>query len=97
MEHCIAPVEDIVVATAPKLRQQVELAIASGASLLRLDLRQVEFVDSVGLSVIIGASMSMQRAGGVLEVFNARPDVRDLFHTMRLDDHFAVLPLPGAP
>ncbi len=46
---------EIDVASAPELRDCLHQIIAAGSRQLVLDLRQVHFMDSVGLGVLVGA------------------------------------------
>ncbi|WP_158407308.1 STAS domain-containing protein [Megalodesulfovibrio gigas] len=94
MTHRLVMTENIVAATVSALRQAAEQAMDSGATRLQLDLARVQDLDSVGLSVLIGISMSLQRAGGALELYNVRDEVFDIIHSMRLDKHFQVHRFP---
>ena len=46
---------ELDLASAPALETELETAAASGASVLVLDLRELQFMDSTGLSVIVKA------------------------------------------
>lgn len=90
MHQRIVLTENVVAATMPALRQVLSQALESGAASLTLDMDQVQELDSVGLSLLIGTSMALQHAGGRLEVRNVRDDVFNILHSMRLDRHFLV-------
>ena len=49
------------------------------------DLSEVEFSNTVGLQVIVGAYLKLIRRGGAVFVFGLRPRVRHLFDVVRLD------------
>ncbi|MDQ0791644.1 STAS domain-containing protein [Streptomyces sp. B1I3] len=61
-------VGDVDVQTAPTLRSGVLEIIQQGHPRLALDLAQVGFCDSAGLSVIIGIWHAAQAAGGSLSL-----------------------------
>ena len=46
--------------TSPELEDRLDRVWASGAELLILDLRQIEFMDSTGLRVLLGAHQRAQ-------------------------------------
>jgi anti-anti-sigma factor len=49
--------------TSPQLEQRLDRAWAAGAELVILDLRQIEFMDSTGLRVLLGAHQRAQETG----------------------------------
>jgi anti-sigma B factor antagonist len=55
MATVIAPEGELDVATAPRLREQLSEAIDAGADRLVVDLREVTFIDSVALAVLLQA------------------------------------------
>lgn len=81
----IAPHGDLDLATAPALREELVTASAEGASLVVLDLEHVEFLDSVGLSVIIGGHKRLQHQGGQLHLAGPRSLVRRVLGLTRVD------------
>ena len=72
----LAPLGDLDLATAPQLRQDLVDAGAAGTTLVVLDLRKVEFLDSVALSVIIGGHQRLKHAGGRLHLASPRSLVK---------------------
>ena len=54
--------------SAPRLRDVVTQAVASGKSRLVVDLAGVEFMDSSGLGALIGALKTTRQAGGDLRI-----------------------------
>ena|SRR6476469_764956 len=57
---------EIDMQTAPQLERVLDDVIAKGALLVTLDLEQVEFLDSSGLRVILGASNKLSEQEGQL-------------------------------
>jgi anti-sigma B factor antagonist len=49
--------------TSPELEERLERAWSSDAELVILDLRQIEFMDSTGLRVLLGAHQRAQESG----------------------------------
>jgi anti-anti-sigma factor len=49
--------------TSPELEQRLDRAWGAGAELVILDLRQIEFMDSTGLRVLLGAHQRAQETG----------------------------------
>ena len=82
----VAVTGELELATAPRLRQQVVGLIGSGRSNVVIDLTGVDFIDSVGLGVVVGALKRCRTHGGDLMVAGAVPRVRALFEITRLDE-----------
>jgi anti-sigma B factor antagonist len=49
--------------TSPELEERLARVFSSGAELVILDLRQIEFMDSTGLRVLLGAHQRAQESG----------------------------------
>ena len=88
----VAVTGELELATAPRLRQQVVGLIGSGRSNVVIDLTGVDFIDSVGLGVIVGALKRARTHGGDLVVAGAVPRVRSLFEITRLDEIIGLYP-----
>lgn len=73
-------------ATAPTLDEALRRAAVEGASeRLVLDFRNLTFVDSAGLSVLVAAHKRLQREGAELVVSSPSAAVRRLFDIAGLD------------
>jgi anti-sigma B factor antagonist len=81
----LAPTGDLDLATAPALRQELVLATREGSTLVVLDLEGVEFMDSVGVSVIVGGHKRLCHEGGRLHLAAPRNVVRKVLGLTRLD------------
>ena len=66
---------EIDMQTASQLERVLDDVIAKGALLVTLDLEQVEFLDSSGLRVILGASNKLSEQEGQLLLEGASPAV----------------------
>jgi len=75
---------EIDIATAARLRERLFELAASGRPLVA-DLDQVRFIDSAGLSALVGAANRAAAHGGSLHVVCARPRIRQLFRLTGLD------------
>ena len=71
-------------ASAAGLRERL-FTLASAGRPLVADLDQVSFIDSAGLSALVGAAKRAAAHGGSLHVVCARPRVRQLFRLTGLD------------
>ena len=81
----VSPFGDIDLATAPQLRQDLVDASASGSTLVVLDLERVEFLDSVGISVIVGGHKRLRHEGRRLHLAAPQAIVRRVLGLTRLD------------
>ena len=96
----LALVGELDLASAPKVRQAVVQALgtptagAAGRAPagLVVDLRGVDFIDSTGLGVLIGARRRTRAARGELRVVVADPRMLELFRETDLDRVFALYP-----
>jgi anti-anti-sigma factor len=84
------PDGDLVAARLPALRSRLSAMVASGILHLTLDLAGVQSIDSMGIGLLVSAHNSLRKAGGELTVIHASNDILDLFHAMRIHQHFSV-------
>jgi anti-anti-sigma factor len=78
----VAPAGEIDIATVSRLRERLFELAASGRPLVA-DLDQVSFIDSAGLSVLVGTANRAAAHGGSLYAACARPKIRKLFRLTR--------------
>ena len=79
--------QDLVSTNADELKKKLQAALADSPSLLVLDLSKVEYVDSIGIGIIIAAFNTLKKQNGALKLINLNSNLLDLFRTMRLDKH----------
>lgn len=85
------------VATAPTLHQRLEAAQLGRASVVVLDLEGIEFVDDLGLGVLLAAVKRARQSDGRFVVVTSRPRILELFDLTGLDRILEVVPdLPTA-
>ena len=75
---------EIDISTVTPMRDRLFEVAASGAPLV-VDLEQVSFIDSVGLTVLVGAAKRVAMHGGTLQVACALPKIRQLVRLTGLD------------
>lgn len=85
---------EIDLATAPRLRAELQALDRAGRSHLHLDLADVELIDSAGIGVLIGAQRRARQAGGEVSVGNLTPAVAALFDLLGLHALFGAA-VPG--
>ncbi len=85
---CVTVRGDVDLSTTPRLRRAFLDLDSAGHTRLEVDLQRVEFLDSAGIGVLIGALRRARRAGGDLVVGAAGPEVGQLFALLGLDRVF---------
>ena len=75
---------EIDIATVTRLRARLSELAASGCPLVA-DLDQVSFIDSAGLSALVGAAKRTAAYGGSLHAVCARPQTRRLLWLTGVD------------
>lgn len=81
---------ELDVAGAPELRQHVMAAVRTGATRLVLDLTGVDFIDSFGLGVLVGALKRVRLLDGDLRLVVPEPRVRRVLEVCDLDRVFTM-------
>jgi anti-sigma B factor antagonist len=70
---------------APAFEAVLDRSIDQGARSVVVDLDGVNFIDSSGISVIVGAAARLHEAEGSLSVVYGDPQVRRIFEILTLD------------
>ena len=77
--------------TAPEFESKVEPQL-SGIKELVVDLKDLEYISSAGLRVLMGAHKAMAAAGGTVKVLHPNAMVRGVFEITGLNSVFVVEP-----
>jgi anti-sigma B factor antagonist len=81
---------EIDVYTAPRLRESIVSAIEEGHRRLIVDVEQVEFLDSTGLGVLVGALKRVRGDGGSLDIVCTHERILKIFEITGLDKVFGL-------
>jgi len=76
---------EIDMATAPRFRQRLLAVISAGTQNVVIDLSGVDFIDSTGLGVLMGAAKRVRSTGGDIRLVMAGSRLADLIELTRLD------------
>jgi anti-sigma B factor antagonist len=81
---------EVDVYTAPRLRERLVELVEAGARSVIVDLSRVEFLDSTGLGVLVGALKRLRAAGGTLALVCGHERLLKIFRITALDRVFAL-------
>ena len=80
----------LTAAEAPAVRQEILQVLERGDARLVLDLPEMTFCDSSGLSVLISALKAARGSGGNVSLAGLTPSVRALIELTRLQQVFEI-------
>ncbi len=80
----------LVMADVPQVRQKLLATVEQGNGKLILDLAEVGFMDSSGLSVLVSALKATRLKSGDVVLLRLSPTVRSLIELTRLQQVFAI-------
>ncbi|MET7758464.1 STAS domain-containing protein [Streptomyces sp. NPDC005389] len=86
----LAPVGELDHYTAELLRSPLDQALDAGRTRLVVDCSGLEFCDSTGLNVLLGARLRADAAGGGVHLVGMRPAVARVFHITGAEAVFTV-------
>lgn len=81
---------EIHLATAPEFSERLNDVIAEGRTAVVVDLTEVGFIDSTGLSVLLSGLRQVTQAYGAMALVCANPTVLRLFQITSLDTTFVI-------
>ena len=90
----IAVSGELDLASSPTLEESLERVFASGTPLVILDLRELEFMDSTGLSVLIRAHQTAENAERRLLLVKGPPQVQRLLTLTGVGERLALVDAP---
>lgn len=85
---------ELDLASSPLLEQALERAAQDSPSLVIIDLRELDFMDSTGLSVLIRAHQRAQELGHRLGIVNGSRQVRRLLSLTGVADRLTIVDQP---
>jgi anti-anti-sigma factor len=85
---------ELDLASSPELEEQLEDVLASDTGVVILDLRQLEFMDSTGLSVLVKAHQAAEQADRRLYLVKGPPQVQRLLTLTGVEERLSVLDAP---
>ncbi|HET9518679.1 MAG TPA: STAS domain-containing protein [Actinoplanes sp.] len=81
---------EVDVYTAPKLRERLVELVDGGARDVVVDLGRVDFLDSTGLGVLVGALKRLRAAGGTFALVCSTEPLLKIFRITALDQVFGI-------
>ena len=81
---------EIDVYTAPRLRDKITELVADGSYHLIVDMQAVEFLDSTGLGVLVGALKKVRQHDGSLELVCTQDRLLKIFRITGLAKVFVI-------
>jgi anti-sigma B factor antagonist len=81
---------EIDVYTAPRLRERLTEMLAAGEKHVVVDLGRVEFLDSTGLGVLVGAHRRLRASEGTLSLVCPHERLLKIFRITGLDTVFSI-------
>jgi anti-sigma B factor antagonist len=81
---------ELDMSTAPPLRDQLLELASDGATQVTVDLSELEFVDSTGLSVLVTALKRLRQQGGDMGLRSPRPSTRKVLEITGLTEVFSI-------
>jgi anti-sigma B factor antagonist len=84
---------ELDLATAPALEEELERASQSDGGVI-LDLRELEFMDSTGLSVLVRAHQAAEEAGRALSLVKGPPQVQRLLSLTGVAERLNLIDAP---
>lgn len=89
-------VGELDLATAGRLESELRRVERGRPSLLELDLRQLRFIDSTGLRLIIGADVKAREDGRRIAIVRGPEPVHKVFQLALLDKRLDFIEEPSA-
>lgn len=81
---------EIDVYTAPRLREAIVAAVEEGHHRLIIDVQKVDFLDSTGLGVLVGALKRVRADDGSLDIVCTHERILKIFEITGLDKVFGL-------
>jgi anti-sigma B factor antagonist len=82
---------ELDLASGPLFESELRRAEVAGAGALVLDLRDLQFIDSAGLRLIVSAHAQARERGQEFAVTRGPEQVQRLLELTRLDEHLRII------
>jgi anti-sigma B factor antagonist len=93
---CMVVLEgEVDVYTAPRLKEELVALIEGGCVRVIVDLRNVGFIDSSGLGVLVSALRRARERDGAVRIVCTRENILKIFRITGLDKVFPILSDPA--
>jgi anti-sigma B factor antagonist len=89
------PVGELDLDTAPRLDETLAAARSAGEDCLVLDMRDLTFMDSTGLRLVIRWDAAARQDGFDFAIVPGGEVVQRVFRLTGMDEHLAIVELPG--
>ena len=81
---------ELDMSTAPQLREELLRLASDGATMVTIDLSELAFVDSTGLSVLITGLKRLRQQGGEMALRSPTPGTRRVLEITGLTEVFPI-------
>ncbi len=89
-EYEIRLLGELDMSTAPQLREELLRLTSDGARMVTVDLSELAFVDSTGLSVLITGLKRLRQQGGEMALRSPTPGTRRVLEITGLTEVFSI-------
>jgi len=91
-QHVVLHVRgDVTIHTSPRLREQLKPQFHAGMKEIRVELHEVDFMDSSGIATLVEGLQWARATGGRFILVGLSENVRDVFELAKLDTVFDIL------
>jgi anti-sigma B factor antagonist len=85
---------ELDIGSAAPVQAEIERSIESGADLVIVDLRQLRFMDSTGMSIFVRADRTARASGGRFALTQGGAKIQRLFSRTGLDARLVIVDKP---
>ncbi len=83
----VQPADHIDIGNAFELKGSLQELLRQGEKRVVIDLANVQYIDSAGLSALMAVVHAFHGAGGAVRLCGPQPNVLKIFHLTRLDEY----------
>ena len=93
---CVALSGELDISTAPRFEEALRRVEADGPAVALIDLSRLDFMDSTGLRLLVGADIRAREAGRRLVLIRGNDMVQRVLRLTRLDERLEIVDDPSA-